>query len=227
MTKLHSNLFVITITWHSFSSTNFLLKGIYTHNPQQQVPKELKRKKHRTIKATLVSVNQTCKVFELWWLVVFKNGCAQNKALNKLTDTFSTSVLIIQSYLLFFLYTVLVCEGKERLHLRSRDQQGQGKTEVEVKKTQRCLTNLTQAKKQKSFGDGQADPNHKKGRANNKYGFKDLRNEILHLLIRVFNINCTKTQKHTSIYILYSRTLTMKVISRKIICHNGCLQHGH
>lgn len=209
MTKLHSNLFVIIITWDSFLSTNFLLKGIYTHNPQQQVPKELKRKKHRPIKATLVSVNQTCKVFQLWWLVVFKNGYAQNKALNKLTDTFSTSVLIIQSYLLFFLYTVLVCEGKEQLHLRSRDQQGQGKTEVEVKKTQRCLTNLTQAKKQKSFGDGQADPNHKKGRANNKYGFKDLRNEILHLLIRFFNINCTKTQKHASIYILYSRTFQL------------------
>ena len=56
--------------------------------------------------------------------MVFKNGCAQNKALNKLTDTFSNSVVIIQSYLLFFLYTVLACEGKERLHLRSRDQQG-------------------------------------------------------------------------------------------------------
>lgn len=57
------------------------------------------------------------------------------------------------------------------------------------------MTNLTWSKKQKSFDDGQADPNHKKGRANNKYGFKDLRNEILHLLIRFFNINCTKTQK--------------------------------
>ena len=123
--------------------------------------------------------------------MVFKNGYGPNKALNKLTDIFFTSVLIIQSYLLFFLYTVLVCEGKELLHLRSRDQQGWGKTEVEVKKTQRCLTNLTWSKKQKSL----TDPNHKKGRANNKYGFKDLRNEILHLLIRFFNINCTKTQK--------------------------------
>ena len=75
--------------------------------------------------------------------MVFKNGYGLNKALNKLTDIFFTSVLIIQSYLLFFLYTVLVCEGKELLHLRSRDQQGWGKTEVEVKKTQRCLTNLT------------------------------------------------------------------------------------
>ena len=56
--------------------------------------------------------------------MVFKNGCGENEALNRLTDTFSTSVLISQSYLLFFLYTVLVCEGKERLHLRSRDQQG-------------------------------------------------------------------------------------------------------
>lgn len=61
-------------------------------------------------------------------------------------------------------------------------------------------------KKQKSFGDGRAGPHHKKGRANNKYGFKDWRNEILHLLIRFFNINCTMTQKHASICILYSRT---------------------
>ena len=46
---------------------------------------------------------------------------------------------------------------------------------------------------------------HKKGRTNN--GLRDLRNEILHLLIIFFNINCTMTQKHASIcIILYSGT---------------------
>ena len=35
--------------------------------------------------------------------MVFKNGCGQNKALNRLTDTFSTSVLIIHTFYFFFI----------------------------------------------------------------------------------------------------------------------------